>query len=191
MESLTKKRSANSMTPEEFVERFSGVVVDLTVLADDLVASIDGDRNYKKRLADLGVNAEVVDRLERLGRKQFDKRLVLSASPEVGRLKVLALSEQAQVLDEGYEVLDLDEQTVRRIPFGMLTSMQRIQVFKRDGVRTVAEQRSVIRERKAKVAPVQVAGRDARDVRFKRGEVFIPGFRWVMKSEILGWLQQI
>lgn len=179
------------MTPEEFRDRLQSIVTDLAVLAVDLVDLIDSDRNYKKRLVELGVNVEIVDRLERLGRGQIDKRLVLSASPEVNRLKVLATSEQAEVIDDGYVVLDMDEQTVRRIPFGMLTHGQRVLVFKREGLRSIAEQRSVIRAKKAKSAPILQVESRSRDVKFKRGEVFIPGFRWVVKSEILAWLQQI
>ena len=133
---------------------------DLIGIARDLVAAIDTRPETVSELITIGINRELIRRMERIGRGQISQRLVLSNSASTKCLMSLPLSEQEAALDKGVEVLDGDETTLRHIPVHELSTAQVRQVFAGDRIRTVAEQRTFLRERSRSTAAAPELTRD-------------------------------
>ena len=149
MHSPTKIPSA-----QEIAARIRNIGTSLLEVAHDLVAAIDARPELVKELADAGVNRELLNRLEKLGRGQIHPSLVFNTTSGGTKLLALPLSEQTHVLENGVEILDADETSTRLIPVNELTGEQSRQVFQSGKMRTLAEQRTWLRDRKNKLKPV-------------------------------------
>jgi hypothetical protein len=174
-------------TAAELAARISRVGADLVAIAKDLVRAVDEDPNFIEALAAQGIHRELIRRLEKFGRNQIDERLVLLSGPGIQQLMAAPLSEQREVLTSGVEVLEDDEKTVRKIPLSSLTPQQARQVFNRDHVRDIGEQRTWIRAQRAEGSVVAPA---AEYKVFKDHVVTRNPGVW-SKQVILGWLQQM
>jgi hypothetical protein len=141
----------------ELARRIGNIATDVLSIAADLVAAVDVNPRILDEMVDLGINRELLRRLEKLGRGQISPRLVFSTTTGERRLHCLPLSEQEHLLDQGVEVLGA-EGDHRRIPVAQLSPAQCKQVFGAHGVRTLAEQRTWIEEHKPQ--PVAVLDRD-------------------------------
>lgn len=153
-------------------------------LAGAVVANLDVNPKFIDELVDKGADRDLFRRLERLGRGQLDKRLVLSGITAVKKLMSIPKSEQTKALNDGVEVLDWNEKDTRIIPASDLTGKQADQVFSSTGTRSIAEQRSWIREKKADKSPVKIN----EDYKVKRDSVVIHRQCEVPKSVVLQWL---
>lgn len=137
-------------TAAELAQRIKTVSNDLLSIAHDLVAALDAKPQLADELEEAGVNRELIRRLERLGRGQIHPRLVFSTTPGAEKLLTVPLSEQSRALESGVEVMEDDEATTRNIPIHELTPEQARQVFHRGQIRSLAEQRTYLRDRKKK-----------------------------------------
>jgi len=175
-----------TFTATQFAARIRNLSTDLLTIATDLVASLVSRPQLAREIAAEGINPELIDRLERLGRKQLSSRLVFATSPGGVKLGQCLLSEQDLLLDAGVEVLTASNDT-RVIPVHELTPAQARQVFARGKVRSLAEQRSWREEAAAKKVPTD------NSVNFSVHKDFVvtsqPG-RW-SKRLILQWLTEM
>ena len=167
----------------ELAGRIKNVGQDLLGIAADLVVALDEKPELANELIEHGVNRELIRRLEGLGRGSIHPELVFSTSPGAIRLLKLPLSEQQQALNQGTEVLDDDETTTRIIPVSELTREQAKQAIGK----SLTEQRTTIRKRKSKLAPVN----GTEDYRIAKDHVITsrPG-KWP-KRLILQWLSEM
>ena len=117
--------------------RIRAAGTEMGAIARDLVMLIDSTPGFAQQVIAAGVPEDVLVR------------------PGLKRLELQSCSTQDDVLAEGLEVLDYDESTTRKIPAKDLTDQQARQVFAGDHVRSLAEQRTWIREKKRK-APALV-----------------------------------
>jgi hypothetical protein len=181
-QSLTKIDSAAT-----FADRIRKIGDDLIHVARDIAAALDVNPRLADELQALGINRGVVRRLERLGRGQIHPSLVFSTTPGGERLLSVPLSEQSLALQDGIEVLDPDEQSTRNIPVHELTAGQARQAITNGRIRTIAEQRTWIRDRKA-IGAAALARTD-----YRIGKDFVvttkPG-KW-SKQLILQWLTEM
>lgn len=180
--SLGKPASA-----KEIAERISKISHDLLEVAEDLVTALDERPALAEELAGQGVNRELIRRLERLGRGQIHPRLVFATAPGALRLLTVPLSEQTQALELGIEVMDDDEEGVRKLPISDMSPKQARLAIGGGRIRSLAEQRTAIREEKKKVVHVE---RDV-DYRVHRDHVATskPG-KW-SKALIIQWLAEM
>lgn len=175
------------MSATELAERIRNVSNDLLGIAHDLVMALDAKPELMDELDAAGVNRELVNRLERLGRGQIHPRLVFSTTPGAEKLLSVPLSEQSRALDNGIEVMEDDETTSRWIPVNEMTPAQARQVFHRGQIRSLAEQRTWLRSQKKK----RGVAAPAEDYRICSDHVITsrPG-KWPKKL-ILQWLMEM
>jgi len=168
-------------------QRIKNVSNDLLGIAHDLVLALDAKPELADELEEVGVNRELIRRLERLGRGQIHPQLVFSTTPGAEKLLTVPLSEQSRALESGLEIMDDDETTSRNIPINELSSAQAQQAISRGRIRTLAEQRTWIRDKKKKVSPVSAK----EDFRICSDHVITtrPG-KWP-KRLILQWLMEM
>jgi hypothetical protein len=103
------------------------------------------------------LSSDMIRRIEMCGRDQIVEELIYATSIAERQLMKLPLSEQKLALDQGVEVLEYDEKNTRKIPVAALTPAQTKQVFASGTIRSLAEQRSIIQERKRRECrPVNV-----------------------------------
>lgn len=169
----------------EFAERFRNIKNDFLAYARDLAAALDVNPRLADELQQQGIDRGIVRRLERLGRGQIHPSLLFSTTPGGMKLLSVPLSEQTLALENGVEVLDTDENTTRNIPIHELNHTQAVQVLAGGRIRTIAEQRTWLRDHKP--LPTE---RDS-DFRVHRDYVVTarPG-KWT-KALILQWLGQM
>ncbi|HBJ87125.1 MAG TPA: hypothetical protein DDZ88_25350 [Verrucomicrobiales bacterium] len=174
-------------TATYFADRIRAVGDEVLNVAADLVAALDARPELRAELIDAKVSRDVIDNLERLGRGEIHRNLVLDSSTVGRRLLKLPLSVQTQAIEAGVEVLDPDEQTTRLIPVDELTPKQVEQVFPKHGhQRSLAEQRTWLRERKSKQpVPVSPAYRVCKDC------IITPAGERITKAQILQWLAEM
>ncbi len=121
-----------------------------------LVRAIDHDPKIIQQLVDLNMDRGFLRRMEFLGRGQIDRRLLYATSAAATRLLRAPISEQASALEKGILVLDENETDERNIFPDDLTPEQVRQVFDRNGrIRSITEQRTVIRQRKQRLLPAK------------------------------------
>lgn len=144
-------------TVAEMAKLISDFVADTTnrakSVSETLVACLDAKPTFATELIETGVDAGLIWRLERFGRGQIHKQLLLSTTPGAMKLMTLTLSEQTRVFAEGVEVMDDDEKTTRIIPFNDLSRQQCKQIFAQGTVRNLTQQRTWIRDDKRKRIP--------------------------------------
>jgi hypothetical protein len=174
----------------EIIEAYNNVGDNIRLLASKIAACLDVNPRFADELVSRGMPADVIRRLERLGRNQIHESLTFNTRPGGIKLMTLPLSEQVVAISEGITVLEPDEQDSRNIPVNDLTHAQCKQVFSNGRVRSLAEQRSYLQEKKAKNPAAQpVDGR----VDFKvMGEYVVtnrPG-KWPRRL-ILQWLTEM
>lgn len=182
---MSLKPILNPSAASELAARLRSISEDILSLARDLVAAIDSNPSLPAELEDLGVNRDLIYRLERLGRNQIHRDLVFATSPGAIALLHQPLSVQEQGLNEGVEVMEHDEATIRRIPVNSLTRDQVRQVFIGDRFRSLAEQRTWIRCKKSQTTKI-INSQEQFHVYKDRVTTFAPG-TWT-KKQILQWL---
>lgn len=182
MNSLTKVPTA-----KELLSKYQQLGANLIEFARELVGAIDAIPERKQELVEAGFAPAALDRLERLGRGSILPQLVFATTPGAEKVLKLSLSDQRQALEHGIEVMDEDEETTRNIPLHDLTRPQAKQVFGPDGIRSLAQQRTLIRDRKAKLLPV--APKDSYRVTKDFVVTSAPG-KWP-RSLILQWLAEM
>ena len=155
LQHLESKHVFKVQTAEEMAGRIRAAGTEMGAIARDLVMMIDSTPGFAQQVIAAGVPEDVLSGFERLGRGQLNPDLLFAVRPGLKRLELQSCSTQDDVLAEGLEVLDYDESTTRRIPAKDLTDQQARQVFAGDHVRSLAEQRTWIREKKRK-APALV-----------------------------------
>ena len=91
-----------------------------------------------------GIPTDVLAQLERIGRKQLNPHLMLADFPAARPLMRLPLSEQDRLMKEPVEFLIIKDGEVDKmsLPVATMTVPQVRQVFARNYVRPLAEQRS-------------------------------------------------
>jgi hypothetical protein len=172
---------------QELCDRISRITEDVLGVARDLAAALDLRPELMNEMCQLGADRGVLRRLERLGRGQIHSRLVFADFPGVRKLMDVPLSEQTIALDKGVEVLDADEATTRNIPVEQLSREQTQQVFGDGEIRTIAQQRTWLRKKKAAIAPIE---RDTDYRVFKDRVVTSSPGTWT-KQLILQWLTEM
>ncbi len=160
----------------------------MLIWAQRLVAAIDCNPKIIDELIDLGIDHVVIRRCEKLGRGQIHLKLLYATSAGARRLLNAPLSEQTAAIERGIEVLDEDETSTRHIFVDDMTPEQVRQVFSRNGIiRSITAQRSMIRERKAKVTPAN--GKVDYHIHKDHVVTTVPG-KWSRKL-ILQWLTEM
>ena len=184
----TKNTLAQIPSAAEFAERIRKVSDDLLDIARDLVVALDAKPELMDELIAAGVNRELVNRLERLGRGQIHPRLVFSTTVGAVKLLALPLSAQTRALDNGIEVMEDDESTQRIIPVNEMTPAQARQAFNRGHIRSLQEQRTWLRAQKKKRGATAPTSADYR-IYSDHVATYRPG-RWPKKL-LLQWLSEM
>jgi hypothetical protein len=130
--------------------------------------NIDQDPEFVEKLCDQcrDLSHETVHRFEQIGRKQLYPQLLLNDSPGVRRLRCLPYELQKLYSTKPVSML-LDRGDTMEIDIRNMSPDQASQTFARDHVRTIAEQRAWIEQRKAvaevvaenQESPYQIVGR--------------------------------
>lgn len=171
---------------QDWVKRINNMLDVVLNVARDFAAALDRRPELAVELVEFGISRELIRRLERAGRGLLDARLVLNTSVGGRRLMALTMSEQKLVIENGVEVLEADCQNTRVISLGDLTPDQARQVFSREGIRSLAQQRTFLAKRQQVEAPIS-------DQDFKIHREFVvttrPG-KWSRKL-ILQWLSEM
>ena len=154
--------------------------------AKSIALAFDARPELAAEMADMGMNRELIRRLELLGRKQIDERLLFETSCGGRKLIGLSITEQGQALSNGIEVLDMDEENTRNIPVRDLTPKQVTQVFHGANIRSIAEQRTFIRELKRNNAPIV-----HEDYRVQKDKVTTYRAGVWTKKMVLQWLTEM
>jgi hypothetical protein len=184
---MTKTQRESKCSAKELFERLCGIREQIESIARDYVASLDANPGLRQEMLDLGVTNQALYRLESIGRGQLLPQLYDASYYAANHVRLLPLSLQREVLENGVDVMGEDEQTIRKIPVEDLTPRQARRVLRAGRVVSLAEQRSIIIKEKAD-APKP---RNGVGVKIQRGSVFIgqPGI--YTKAEILGWLARM
>lgn len=92
------------------------------------------------------ITPEIIVRFEQIGRKQVYPKLLLSDAPGVRKLRKLSYSLQGKYSEEPVDLLVVNNGStdVLKVHVKSLTSSQANQVFDKDCVRSVAQQRAFI-----------------------------------------------
>lgn len=117
-----------------------------------LVELIDNDPSAIDTILDRypDINAGILRQFERLGRKQLHPLLLLESTPGESRLSRLPYSEQVRHIDKPVEIIvetDAGPDTMS-VQTKHLTRLQADQVFAKDHVRSLAEQRAWLMDRR-------------------------------------------
>lgn len=143
---VTKAKSAPMvMAAQQFRDAFSGGMASLTKACQIYVAAIDASpeqaEDFRESLADIIRDNAVWARLEMVGRGYLYDRLLYAGGGTYRALVALPLSTQKLAVDSGVEVLVAGGDTLR-LKAHEMTKLQRDQVFAKDHVRSLAEQRA-------------------------------------------------
>ena len=118
-------------------------------LAALVVKMLDEDRRATERLLGEVGMVNLLTRLELLGRGALDERLVKICGRIVTHLQKLPVYEQKRLLDEGVPVVLADKPDEHlMVDVQSLWPAQLKQVFGLNGVRSLAEQRAWLEEKK-------------------------------------------
>jgi len=194
-----KKNSYNSMKSTETLSKVPSedelyqLVVQFTkqsiLLAyeagEKLVAAFEVKPELRDRLIERGAPAWLINRLELCGHHLIDERLIYASGRPYQKLLAYQPSVQKTALDNGVEVLDPDEKERRIIPLDSLTQQQVNQVFDRNHIRDVAEQRTWLRAQKAKAPPAETV-----DWKVFKDRVVYHGLT-IHKKLLLQWLSEM
>jgi hypothetical protein len=172
-------------TAADLFGRITKINEDILTLAVDFVSAIEATPDIAQELIEKGINREFLHRLEKFGRGQIDSRLVFSSDSITKRLAVLPPSSQKAVLDKGVEILDADETTVRNIPVFELSREQMLQAFTSSGMRSIAQQRTFLRD------PSRTAKPAAAQYKVHKDYVHIMQPGKYTRTLILQWLSQM
>jgi hypothetical protein len=127
--------------------------------------------------------------LERVGLGQLDARIA-SGSPAYGnRLRRYPISEQRRALDGTIPLLTAGGDTLH-VRIEALMPHQADQVFHRDHIRDLAEQRAWMEDRAARLAPEPVARADAVEIDRKRGRIVVNGYP-ITAAELADYLSKV
>lgn len=124
-----------------------------------LVAILEEDPNAKERILEDNpeVTSDLLDTFERIGRGQLYHKLCLLETPGVRALRRCAYSDQVKYSEAPIPMLLLqarDETDHLQVSVYALNSEQTRQVFGRNRVRTLAEQRAYLEACRAKPQPL-------------------------------------
>lgn len=128
--------------------------------AGQIVASaVDKDPRWIEKACaeDATLPAEVLHRFEQIGRRQIVPSLLLNDSPGYKRLRRLPYAVQERFSREPVELLLSNGDTLQVDPQN-LTAAQARQVFGSDRLRSLAEQRAVLEDEKARKAVAKING---------------------------------
>lgn len=124
-----------------------------------IAARMDDDPEYIEKLASElpEVSIESLQRLEDIGRKRIDPRLLLSFCPGTKRLATLPFELQQRYIDNPVPLLILNDGSVETLKVDVrnLTTSQASQVFANGRIRTAAEQRAYLEDKKASRATIK------------------------------------
>ena len=145
------------------IEEIIGLInkgVECWFKAGQLVAkNMDEDPDFVDRICDQcpDLSAEVIYRFEQIGRQQLYPSLLLNDSPGIRRLRHLPYELQKKYSTDPVTVLVSDGETLE-MDVRNLTPAQAGQVFSGDRLRSVAEQRSWLEDKKSSEAAVPANG---------------------------------
>jgi hypothetical protein len=149
MNTLTKIPTGKQL----WTEFQKGLIESVQEFGKRLVEVLEVKPHIIDEMVEAGAPRALLTKLERVGREQIHPSLFFETSATARRLTALPMSAQQTVLADGVEVMDNDEQTTRMIPFNSLTPEQSALVFNCDHIRSLAEQRTFIRSKKAAARP--------------------------------------
>lgn len=154
----TLEKQTVLLTAQTFAQKLANISTMLAELAHEYAQALDVRPELRAELIEAGHPAELIDRIERFGRGQIHERIVLNSARWARRVMLLPLSAQTDLIENGVEVLDVNETDHRMIQLDSLSAKQVQQVFTANGsVRTLAEQRTYLREQRAKQPVIDVS----------------------------------
>ena len=146
-----------------------------------IVEMVDDDPNaYEKIIEKVpSMTPEILGNFERIGRGLLYAPLAMDSSPGGERLKLLPLSLQRLHESKPVEVCvrrdDRSYDTIMVLPRNM-TKKQAKQVFSRDRIRTLGEQRAILAEEESKCVAPRLSGKDSSPWRVRGGRCeFVAG----------------
>lgn len=174
---------------EEFLAKVRESGDALQEAARMLVLRLDNVPDARQSLLDRGFDVTALRQMERLGRGQIIPQIAASASCGARALGRCPVSEQRTVWENGVEVLEPDLHDTRRIEVVELSRKQCQQVFGRDGLRSIAQQRTWLEEEARKKA-VAVKPSDKEPWVYRRDHVEVGGVK-LFKHQLLMFLEHI
>lgn len=159
---------------------------DLSAFAQKLVSSLDSTPGLLEELIEAGFNQAELSNLEKCGRGLIHPRLLLTSGRQYNSLRACPLSIQQEVIENGVTVVELDGSDVRVIPLDDLTPHQASQVLGSGKVRSVAEQKSWLKEEQARMP--KSAGDDS--IKFTKRGVVYKG-ELITQKTLISWLNQL
>jgi CRP-like cAMP-binding protein len=147
-----KATLTKSATVDQFLTLFKEGYDAWVKAGEVLVELIDANPQVIDEILDRypDINAGVLRQFEKLGRKQLHPLLLLESTPGESRLARLPYSEQVRHIDKPVEIIvetDAGPDTMQ-VETKHLTRLQSEQVFAKDHVRSLAEQRAWLMDRR-------------------------------------------
>ena len=144
---------------DEVVKLINQGIESWIVAGKLVVKNVEKNPNFIDQVCDKykDISPEILYRFEQIGRKQLNPRLLLNDSPGVRRLRRLPIEVQEKHAVEPVAVLISEGQTLQ-IDVRNLTPRQAAQVFNCDRLRSLAEQRAWIEDKKTEESTVPAQG---------------------------------
>lgn len=162
------KTSVQKTDSEQFVDLVMQGIECWQQAGALVVRAIDSNPNFIDEVCDKcpDITPELVHRFEQIGRKQLCAKLLISDAPGVRRLRRLPYSLQEKHSVEPVSLILSNGESLR-VDVRNLTPDQAAQVFAEDRIRSDAEQRSWIEDKRSKSsapsnksnAPYRVVGK--------------------------------
>ncbi len=151
-----------------------------------MVASMDANPDFVEGMRAEGWTSHDIGLYERLGRRQLHPELMFKVSSGGLRLQYLPYSVQEAALKDGVDVLESTGTDSRKIAVHELSAKQAKQVFAKNRVRSLAEQRTFIEEERSKKLPVNNPSAYV----IRKGKLVIGGCEFTL-AQVLDWARDL
>ena len=133
---------------DQIAEGLARITANVQTIAEVYVAAIERAPAFRDHLIEQlpNIPAGFWRSLERVGRKQLDGRILGGSVPYGNKLRTLPLSEQQAAIDGSIGMLVRDGETLQ-VKLDSITPDQAEQLFARDHIRSLPEQRAWMESR--------------------------------------------
>lgn len=167
------------------------ISTNLSEIAAVYVEGIDRDPLFRKYLEDelCSIPATFWRSLEKVGRNQLDGRILNGAVPFGNKLRLLPMSEQKSAIDQPIALL-VGSGDKLLVKIDAITADQAEQIFARDHIRNLEEQRSWIESKRSRVKISAKTDAPIIELDKKRKEMII-GNVLITAAELADYLRKL
>ena len=175
----------------KILEGVASISANVSKVAKVYVDGIDRDPSFKEYLVSElpSIQASFWRSLEKVGRNQLDGRILNGAVPFGNKLRLLPISEQKSAIENHIELL-VGSGDKLLVKIDAITSDQAEQIFARDHIRSLEEQRAWVESKRAQVKYSAKCDAPPVELDKKRKELIIGNVR-ITASELADYLRKL